>query len=332
MAKSPFIESVRKELRTRQYSYRTEKTYLHWIRYFIRFNDYKHPDMMGNAEIERFLSHLAVNREVSAATQNLALCAIIFMYRHVVGREIEGLNYSYTRAPRNIPTVLDQEEVAKILAHMTGKYWLIAVLLYGCGLRLQEALSMRVKDIDFSLKSILVFRGKGRKDRYTLLPQSLVPRLQAQITYVKKRHAQDLVEGAGMTSVPSSLYRKYKGVMTDVAWQYLFSSTTLCRHPHDGYVCRHHIHATSFAKQLRKAVLKSGVKKRVTAHTFRHSFATRLLQKGTDIRTVQELLGHSDLKTTEIYTHVVGDRRAGTTSPADMLPGSKVEEAQASYV
>lgn len=319
MSQSPFMESVRTELRTRHYSYRTEQTYMRWIRYFIRFNDRRHPEQMSNLEIERFLNHLAVNRKVSAATQNLALCAIIFMYRHVIKRDIEGLCYSNTRTPRNLPVVLDQIEVSQILAQMDGKYWLLAAMLYGCGLRLQEALSLRVKDVDFSLKSILVFRGKGAKDRFTLLPQSLVPAIKNQIERVRHRHAQDLIEGEGMTSVPPALHRKYQGVLRDFGWQYLFPSTTLCIHPHDGYVCRHHLHASTFAKKLRAAVVASGIVKRVTAHTFRHSFATRLLQKGTDIRTVQELLGHSDLKTTQIYTHVVGDRRAGTTSPMDFL-------------
>ncbi|GAB3027791.1 integron integrase [Bowmanella dokdonensis] len=326
MGKSAFLEQVRCELRTRQYSLRTEKTYLFWIRNFIRFNEKRHPSEMGNAEIERFLSYLAVRRQVSAATQNLALCAIVFMYRHLLNREIADLNYSYTRTPKNLPTVLGADEVAAILGQMRGKIRLITSLLYGCGLRIQEALMLRVKDIDLSGRSVFVFRGKGSKDRYTLLPASLVPSLQWQIEQVRQLHQEDLRLGHGLTSVPASLFRKYQGTLKDFAWQYLFPSTTRCVHPHDGYVCRHHLHPSAYTKQLRKAVIASGVAKRVTAHTFRHSFATRLLQLGTDIRTVQELLGHTDLRTTEIYTHVLGNRRAGTTSPLDALPAGIAED------
>lgn len=319
MSNSPFINSIRKELRTRHYSIRTEKVYLYWVRYFIRFNSCAHPAQMGNHEIERFLNHLAVNRQVSAATQNQALCALIFMYRYVIGREITELAYSSARRPRNLPTVLNDTEVARVLQHLDGKYWLIASLLYGCGCRIQETLSLRVKDIDLAAKSILVFRGKGKKDRYTLLPQVLVKPLRQQIDFVKSLHDRDLANGHGMCSLPPALHRKYRGALRDFGWQYLFPSSTLCVHPYDGYLCRHHLHPTTFAKRLRSAVKASGITKRVTAHTFRHSFATRLLQSGADIRTVQELLGHSDLRTTEIYTHVLGSRRAGTTSPMDLL-------------
>ncbi|MEC8428023.1 MAG: integron integrase [Pseudomonadota bacterium] len=317
--RSPFIETVRTELRTRHYSLRTERTYLYWIRHFIYFNDKRHPKVLGNAEIERFLNYLATRRMVSAATQNQALCAIIFMYRYVIRRDIEGLNYSFAKRPKNIPTVLSPDEIARILAHMQGKYWLITALLYGCGFRIHEALSLRIKDIDIHLRSIFVFRGKGGKDRYTLLPESLITPINDQIESVRTIHSQDLEEGYGMTSVPPSLKRKYSSSLMDFSWQYVFPSSTRCKHPYDGYICRHHLHGTAYAKQLRQAVRNSGIAKRVTAHTFRHSFATNLLQTGTDIRTVQELLGHADLRTTEIYTHVIGNRRAGTTSPIDSL-------------
>ncbi|WP_114766969.1 integron integrase [Vibrio rhodolitus] len=313
------MEKVRTELRTKQYSIRTEKCYMHWIRYFIRFNDLKHPESMGNVEIERFLNHLAVDRKVSAATQNLALCAIIFMYRHIIQRDIQGLKYQNTRTPRRVPVVLSENEVRLILNQLKGKYWLLAVILYGSGLRIQEALSLRVKDIDFESKSIFIFNGKGNKDRYTILPKGLCNPLVAQIKQVRELHQRDISEGAGMTSVPPALFRKYKNTLSHYGWQFLFPSANLCIHPYDGYVCRHHLHASAFAKQLRTAVRLSGVAKRVTAHTFRHSFATRLLQNGTDIRTVQELLGHTYLKTTQIYTHVIGERRAGTRSPIDFI-------------
>ncbi len=319
MKPSPFIESVRTELRTRHYSLRTEKTYLYWIRSFIIFHDKKHPNDLGNIDIERFLNHLATRRLVSAATQNQALCAIIFVYRHVIHRDITGLQYSFAKTPKRLPTVLSPQEVSSILKNTTGKHWLITALLYGCGFRIHEALALRIKDIDLHHKSIFIFRGKGGKDRYTLLPSALIPHIEQQVQVVNNLHKIDIAEGYGMTSVPPALHRKYKHSLTDFSWQYLFPSTTRCRQPYDGYICRHHLHTTAYSKNLRRAVKQSNINKRVTAHTFRHSFATNLLQTGSAIRTVQELLGHTDIRTTEIYTHVVGNHRAGTTSPIDAL-------------
>ncbi len=314
---SPFLETVRTELRTRRYSLKTEKVYLTWIKSFILFNDKKHPNKMGNHEIERFLNHLAINRQVSAATQDQALCAIIFLYRYVVKKEIHGLNYSFTKREQCIPSVLTHHEAKKILSHMTGTHWLIASILYGSGLRINEALSLRVKDINLADNTIFVFRGKGKKDRYSILPKSLNHAIANQIDKVKAIHNKDVSEGHGFTSLPPALMRKYKNALKDFSWQYLFPSTTRCVHPYDGYVCRHHLHESAFRKHLRKAVLCADIGKRVKAHTFRHSFATELLRNGTDIRTVQELLGHTDLKTTEIYTHVVGSRFSHTVSPID---------------
>ncbi len=322
MSKSPFLQSVRTEIRTKQYSYRTEKSYLYWVRQFILFNDKKHPKVMGNHEIERFLNHLAVNRGVSPGTQNQALCAIIFVYKHVLKREIENLQYKMTKTPRRMPTVLSPDEVASILQNMDAEYWLITVLLYGCGLRINEALSLRVKDIDLKSRSLLVFNGKGRKDRYTLIPGNLRENMERQFAHVRAVHESDLADGFGLTSVPASLHKKYGPAMKDFGWQYLFPSVTRCVHPIAGYVCRHHLHHSSYSRRLRQAVLATGITKRVTAHTFRHAFATELLRSGSDIRTVQEILGHSDIRTTEIYTHVIGDRRAGTVSPFDRLPSS----------
>lgn len=321
MPRSPFLESVRTELRTRHYSLRTEKSYLYWIRQFILFNNKRHPETLGNIDIERFLNNLAVNRQVSPATQNQALCAIVFTYRHVIQRDIEDLKYQFAKKPKRLPTVLVQEEVEAILQTMEPKYWLITGLLYGCGLRINEALSLRVKDVDLKAGSVFVFSGKGRKDRYTLLPRILVPKIKAQVSEVRSLHEQDLAEGYGLTSVPKALHRKYGSAMKDFSWQYLFPSSTRCVHPYDGYVCRHHLHHSAYSKKLRKAVLNSGINKRVTAHTFRHAFATELLQSGSDIRTVQDILGHSDIRTTEIYTHILGNRRAGTVSPMDRLNG-----------
>ena len=319
MARSPFIESIRTELRTRRYSIQTEKTYLYWVRAFILFNDKKHPELLGNLEIERFLNYLAVTRGVSASTQNQALCALVFMYRHVIKKEIVDLNYAYARRPKNLPVVLSPQEVAQILNNQNSPHRLITSILFGGGLRISEALSLRVKDIDFNNRSIFVFRGKGSKDRYTILPQSLIEPLHVQIERVKEIHQQDLSEGFGFTSLPPSLKRKYQNALKDLAWQYVFPSTTRCVHPYDGYICRHHVHHSAYSKALRFAVKKSQIPKKISAHTFRHSFATELLRSGSDIRTVQELLGHSDIRTTELYTHVLGEKRAGTLSPLDQL-------------
>lgn len=317
MAYSPFLESVRKELRTRRYSLETEKVYLCWIKNFILFNDKKHPNDMGNGEIELFLNHLAVTKQVSAATQNQALCAIIFLYRYIVIRDISNLRYSFTKRERSMPTVLSHNEALSIINNLSGKYHLIAGLLYGCGLRINEALNLRIKDINLANNTLFVYRGKGKKDRYTLLPHSLEPAIEQHISECQFIHKNDVSAGYGLPSLPAALITKYRDSVKDLSWQYLFPSTTRCVHPYDGYVCRHHIHETTFRKQLRKAVVKSQIGKRVTAHTFRHSFATELLQNGTDIRTVQELLGHSDLRTTEIYTHVIGTRFSHTKSPMD---------------
>lgn len=320
MAQSAFLESIRQVLRTKHYSFQTEKTYLTWIKRFILFNKKQHPKDMGEQEVTNFLTHLAVNRHVTASTQNLALCAIVFMYKHVLHRELTLLPDTVrARAPKRVPTVLSHDEAIRIINTMSGHYKLMFSLLYGCGLRKSELLRLRIKDIDFDSKNIFVFRGKGGKDRVTMLPNGLVTQIKFQIEKVRDIHDKDLAEGGGKTSLPSSLARKYPYAITDFKWQYLFPSTVRCKHPVDGYYCRHHLHWTTLSKTLRKAVNQSAINKHVTAHTFRHSFATELLKSGTDIRTVQELLGHADLKTTQIYTHVIGQHSSGTTSPIDKM-------------
>jgi len=316
---SIFLNQIRDVIRTKRYSRRTEKSYLYWVKAFIIFNDKQHPNDMGGFEIDRFLTHLAVNRGVTASTQNQALCAIIFMYKHVIKREIKDLSFSYAKTPKNIPSVLSPLEVSAIISQLKNPYKLIVSILYGSGLRLNEALRLRTKDIDFNNHTIFVFRGKGNKDRITLLPYEIENELKQQIIRAKDLHNADLSQGFGMASVPPALIRKYKSVMKDFSWQFIFPSTTKCRHPVDNYVCRHHIHDSAFSKNLRKALLKTQIAKKVSAHTFRHSFATALLQNGTDIRTVQTLLGHVDIRTTEIYTHVIGSKFAGTLSPFDRI-------------
>ena len=318
MSTSPFLESIRHILRTKHYSIQTEKAYLLWIKRFILFNQKRHPKEIGEEEVSNYLTYLAVDRQVTSSTQNLALCAIVFMYKHVFSRELTLLSDTVrAKAPSRVPMVLSNQEATAIINELKPPYHLMFSLLYGCGLRKAELLSLRVKDIDFSGNSIYVFRGKGAKDRMTLLPQLLIAPLKAQISKVEGIHRKDLTEGEGKTSLPSGLARKYPNAITQLKWQYLFPSTVRCQHPTDGYFCRHHLHWTSLTKALRAAVLKTNIRKHVTAHTFRHTFATQLLLNGADIRTVQELLGHNDLKTTQIYTHVIGQHTSGTLSPID---------------
>ena len=318
MTTSPFIESIRHILRTKHYSIQTEKAYLLWIKRFIIFNQKRHPKDMGEQEVSEYLTYLAVDRQVTSSTQNLALCSIVFMYKHVFERELTLLSDTVrAKAPTRVPMVLSNQEASAIINELKQPYHLMFSLLYGCGLRKAELLRLRIKDIDFEGNSIYVFRGKGAKDRMTLLPKILIESLQSQIEKVEDLHHKDLAEGEGKTSLPSGLVRKYPKAITQFKWQYLFPSTVRCQHPTDGYFCRHHLHWTSLTKVLKNAVVKTGIRKHVTAHTFRHSFATQLLLNGADIRTVQELLGHSDLKTTQIYTHVIGQHSSGTLSPID---------------
>jgi integron integrase len=314
---SEFIEEVRSEMRVRRLSLKTEKAYLGWIKQFIRFHELKHPKELGNTEIEHFLHYLANDRKVSASTQTQALCALVFMYKKVLAIDISGLKYGHANKAKRLPIIIDMQEARLIIEYLTGKHQLIGKILLGAGLRINEALKLRIKDINFTNGTIFVFKGKGDKDRYTILPESIVPALKDQINYSIKLHGKDLREGHGLSSMPTSLIKKYKKAAKDQSWQYIFPSPVRCHHPIDGYVCRHHLHDSSFAKNLRRALKDSKINKRVTAHVFRHTFATQLLLNGTDIRTLQELLGHSDIRTTEIYTHVVGNKFAGTKSPVD---------------
>lgn len=318
MSKSPFLESIRHILRTKHYSIQTEKSYLLWIKRFILFHQKRHPKDMGEEEVSNFLTYLAVARRVTSSTQNLALCAIVFMYKHLFNRELTLLDGTVrAKPPKRVPTVLSNEEAKLIISKMKFPYDLMFSLLYGSGMRKAELLKLRIKDIDFANNSIYIFRGKGRKDRVTVLPKSLIEKLKEQIEKVRNIHDKDLVEADGRTSLPAGLARKYPYAIRDFKWQYLFPSPVRCQHPTDGYFCRHHLHWTTLSKALRTSVRKSKINKHVTAHTFRHSFATQLLLNGADIRTVQELLGHSDLKTTQIYTHVIGQHSSGINSPID---------------
>lgn len=318
MSRSPFIESIRVVLRTKHYSLKTEKAYLHWIRRFIYFHGKRHPKDMGELEVEQFLTHLAIEVKVSPTTQNQALCAVIFMYRHVLEMDLTNMSFQFAKTPVRVPEVLSHKDAIAVIEKLQGVHKTIATLMYGGGFRISEVLKLRLKDFDFERSTIFIFRSKGQKDRVTLFPELAKDAIATQIKKVEGIHQKDINEGFGLTSLPSSLLRKYGKAATNLSWQYAFPSTTRCVHPYDGYVCRHHLHQTAFRKTLRKAVQETGILKRVTSHTFRHSFATRLLETGHDIRVVQELLGHDDVKTTQIYTHVLGKHKSGAISPMDV--------------
>jgi integron integrase len=311
------LDQLRMDMRARGYAFSTERTYLHWIRRFIHFSQRRHPRDLGRAEIEAFLNHLAVTATVSPSTQRTALNALMYLYTKFLGREPESLSFSYAKPTRRLPTVLTHEEAGEIINHMSGTPRLMVELLYGSGLRLQECLNLRVKDIDFALNTITVRQGKGDKDRITLLPASIKERLQTQIQRTLALHQQDLADGQGEVYMPHALERKYPSAARDPAWQFLFPSTRLAADPRSGVIRRHHLHNTALRKHIRAAVAKTGIRKPVKSHTFRHSFATRLLQNGYDIRTIQKLLGHEDVTTTEIYTHVLNRGALGVISPID---------------
>jgi len=318
--KPKLLGHLREALRSRHYSRRTEQTYCHWVKRFIYFNKVRHPAEMAEAEINAFLSHLAVKEKVSASTQNQALSALLFLYRHVIGREVGDLgNVIRARKPTRLPVVLTREEVKALLTNMSGDKWLMASLMYGAGLRLMECLRLRIQDIDFSRNELLIRDGKGAKDRSTMLPESLKTPLQEHLKKVKVTHEKDLAEGWGRVQMPSALDRKYPNAPKEWRWQWVFPQENRWVNPQTKEQGRHHIDESLVQKAVRDAVAKSGLTKRATCHTFRHSFATHLLEGGYDIRTVQELLGHSDVKTTMIYTHVLNRGPVGVRSPMDSL-------------
>jgi integron integrase len=301
-------------------SMRTEKAYLHWIRRYILFHAKRHPSDMGEKEVNAFLTHLAVERKVGAATQSQALCALLFLYRAVLERdlgELEGLIRAKRR--RRLPVVLTQAEVRTILSHLTGEDHLFLGLLYGTGMRLMEGQRLRVKDIDFALHQITVREGKGGKDRVAPLPESLDPALQRHLQAVKSLHARDRAEGYGVVVLPGALDKKYPRAGSEWPWQYVFPAAERSRDPRSGVIRRHHLHERALQRSFRQAVQRAGISKNATVHTLRHSFATHLLLSGYDIRTVQEILGHASVKTTMIYTHVLNRGGRGVRSPLDTL-------------
>jgi len=313
------LDIVRTELRTRHYSIRTEKTYLNWIKRFILFHNKRHPEEMGAEEIRAFINNLATKLYVSSSTQNQALQSILFLYKNVLKKEIEFIK-EIKRAKRikHLPTVFSRNEATKIINTLNGVPKLLVCLLYGTGMRISEVLRLRVKDIDFEMNQIVVRDGKGEKDRITVLPQKLIPKLREQIKKVKNLHQLDLKNGFGETLLPYALDKKYPNACKEFGWQYLFPAKELLYDEKTKKKYRFHIHESVIQKEVKKAIRLTGIDKPGSTHTFRHSFATHLLDSGQDIRTVQELLGHKSVKTTMIYTHVL-KTVMGVKSPLDNI-------------
>jgi integron integrase len=311
------VECIRDAIRLKHYSIRTEQSYVNWIKRYIFFHNVRHPDEMSAAEVEAFLTHLAVNEKVAASTQNQALSALLFLYREVLKKDLGPIDALRAKKTRRLPTVLTKEEVHRVLGELSGTHQLTARLLYGSGLRLMECLRLRVKDLDFAQRQILVRDGKGEKDRVTILAESLVSLLRDHLRIVKRTHKEDLAKGYGAVYLPYALERKYPNAEREWIWQYVFPANRLSVDPRSGVVRRHHLHESSLQKAVRAAARAAGIPKRVSCHTFRHSFATHLLEAHYDIRTVQELLGHKDVKTTMIYTHVLNRGGLAVRSPLD---------------
>ncbi|MFZ2161124.1 MAG: integron integrase [Sideroxyarcus sp.] len=312
------LDQVRDRLRVKHYSIRTEQTYSGWIKRYIYFHGKRHPKDMGAAEIEAFLTYLAVEGNVSASTQNLAKSALLFLYREVLEIELPWLdNVTQAKVPKRLPVVLTVSEVQNVLSRLNGTHLLIASLLYGGGMRLMEAVRLRVKDVDFERREILVREGKGFKDRVTMLPEAVIDSLKAHMVRVKALHAEDLAQGYGEVYMPFALDKKYPAAGSDWSWQYIFPSKNLSVDPRSGKTRRHHVDEKGVQRAIKQAVRDAELTKPATPHTLRHSFATHLLQSGYDIRTVQELLGHSDVSTTMIYTHVLNKGGRGVVSPLD---------------
>jgi integron integrase len=318
--KQKLLLRVRDTLRARHYSRRTEQAYLAWIRRFILFHRKRHPAEMGEVEINRFLSHLAITKKVSASTQTQALSAILFLYRHVLGREIGELGEIVrARKTRRLPVVMTRREVRAVLRHLDGDKKLMAALMYGTGLRLMECLRLRVQDLDFARHEITVRDGKGGKDRVTMLPELLRKPLQEHLLRVRDIWEKDRADGYGQVALPDALRRKYPGAETEWRWQWVFPQRNRWIDHTTGQQGRHHVDESLLQKAVKQAVRRAGIVRRASCHTFRHSFATHLLEDSYDIRTVQELLGHKDLRTTMIYTHVLNRGGKAVRSPMDSL-------------
>jgi len=318
MTKPRLLDQVQRALRVRHYSLRTEESYTQWVKRFILFHNKRHPLEMGKPEVEAFLSYLATDKNVAASTQNQALSAILFLYKQVLNIEIDWIdNVIRAKRPKYLPTVLSSSEVKLLINEMVGTHQLLAKILYGSGLRLMEVLRLRVQDINVEYKQILVRSGKGNKDRVTVLPENIIEPLLLQIEKARQLHLKDLNEGFGNVYLPFALNRKYPNAAKEWIWQYVFPSSKKSVDPRSNIIRRHHLYERGFSRAIKKAALSSGLTKRISSHTFRHCFATHMLENGYDIRTVQELLGHKDVKTTQIYTHVMKKGASGVKSPLE---------------
>ncbi len=312
-----FMDQFRAYLRAQNLAYKTEKTYCYWVLQFIRFHNRRHPQDLGVVQVEAFLADLAVKRNVAVNTQRTALNALVCLFDKFLHKPLDELQFTYARRQRRVPVVFSHAEALAVLAHLQGNFLLMAQLMYGAGLRINECLRLRIKDVDFDMTVIVVRDGKGRKDRRTLLPEPCCQALLEQRDYVARLHQFDCGNGFGAVYLPHALAKKYPSAPRELAWQYLFPADELSLDPRTGLKRRHHIMDSTVQKHIRRAIRAAAVPKQASSHTFRHSFATRLLEGGYDIRTVQELLGHSDVKTTEIYTHVLNKGGRGVISPLE---------------
>jgi len=314
-----FIDQLRSTIRQRGLSYATEKTYVHWALRFIRFHRKRHPERMGTPEVEQFLGDLAEQRRCAVATQRLALNALVFLYHQHLRIDLGKLQFRYARRQRRMPTVFTHAEATAIIRELSGEYRVMGALMYGSGLRVNEVLRLRIKDLDFGSKQLTVRDGKGGSERFTLLARSLVAELKQQIVRAEKLHAYDLALGYGEVFLPDALSRKYPSAARSVEWQFLFPADRISVDPLSGALRRHHRHSSTVQRAIKKAIRASGFRRRASCHTLRHSFATRLIETGYDIKLVQSLLGHRDIRTTEIYLHVVRNRSDAIVSPVDKM-------------
>ncbi len=312
-----FLDKMRAFIRSKNLSYRTEKTYIYWVKRYIKYHRLKHPETMHAGHVEQFLHHLAIVENVASNTQRAGLNALAFLYNQFLESPLGDLNITRARSTRRVPVVFSHKEAIEVIKYLSFPWKTIAEIMYGSGLRISEAIGLRVKDIDFDQMMIIVRQGKGGKDRRTVLPEIVIPQLKEQITAVLRIHRSDLEMGYGEVYLPGALARKYPSAAKDPAWQYIFPSVKLSRDPRANKIRRHHVLDRSLQRRVKQAIRTAGIPKHANCHTFRHSFATRLLEQGNDIRTVQELLGHSNVSTTEIYTHVLNRGVLGVRSPVD---------------
>jgi len=317
---SPLLTALRDAIRVRHYALSTEQAYVDWVKRYIRFHGMRHPRELGGQEVGAFLAWLAVERKVAASTQNQALSALLFLYANVLGRPLTDLpTVPRAKAPVRLPSVFTEQEVIRVLGYLEGQHWLMAALLYGSGLRLMECVRLRVKDLDFGYRCIVVRSGKGAKDRVVTLADLLLDHLRDQVSRVSRLHEHDLAAGYGSVWLPFALERKYPNSSRELGWQFVFPARRRSADPRTGDIRRHHCDPSALQRAVRAAILDAGITRKASCHTFRHSFATHLLAQGADIRTVQEQLGHSDVRTTQIYTHLLGRGGGAVRSPLNRL-------------